>query len=610
MSAFFEELKRRGVVRVAGLYLAGAWLLLQVAGTVLPMLDAPGWIARSLLLLLLVGFVPVLALAWAFEWTPHGLVRETGAARDHVADARSGKRMDRLIMLVLALALGYFAFDKFVLAPHRQAAKVEAAREEGRGEAVIAAFGDRSIAVLPFRDLSEAQDQKYFSEGVAEQVLGLLARIPGLRVISRTSAFSFAGKDMDIPTIARKLNVGHVLEGSVRRAGERVRVSVQLIDGRSDTQLWAEDYDRPAGNIFAIQDEIAAEVVEQLKLELLGAAPKARPTSPEALQLYLQSLASFREHSTEGYQHSVDLARKALAIDPDYVDAWNMLAVAYLGQTSLGLIPQEAGYRLAEEATRKALAIAPDSADAHTQMAEIALYEKGDAAAAARELQHALELEPSNTFALGFAEILAKSLGRRDIVTEVLEYLTSRDPLNSNVHAQMCLAYFQAGRLDEAIASCRTALALKPNRVISRSVISAALLRKGDPQQALAEAKQETFEPFRLFGEVMAYHALGEHAKSDAVLAQTIAKYEKDAAYNIAYVEANRGNIDAAFAWLDKAVEYRDTALPMIAADPQFAPLYKDPRWAAFLRSQGKAPEQLAKIEFKVNLPKDPPPAR
>ncbi len=603
MSGFFEELKRRSVLRIAGLYLAGAWLLLQIAGTVLPMLDAPGWIARTMLLALLIGFLPVLVLTWAFEWTPKGLVREADAPRDPATDVRSGKRLDRWIMVVLALALGYFALDKFVFAPYRHAAQVQAAREQGRGEAVVAAFGDRSIAVLPFRDLSQAQDQKYFSEGVAEQVLGLLARIPGLRVISRTSAFSFAGKELDIPTIARKLNVGHVLEGSVRRAGDRVRVSVQLIEARSDTQLWAEDYDRPMGDIFAIQDEIAAEVVERLKLELLGAPPKARETSPEALRLYLQSLASFRMHSPEGYQQSVDLARQALQIDPAYVDAWNMLAVAYLGQTGLSLIPQEAGYRLAREATQKALEIAPDSADAHTQLAEIELYEKGDQAAAARDLQHALRLEPANTYALGFAEVLAKSLGRQDIAAQVLEHMTARDPLNSNVHSQMCLAYFQTGRLDESIASCRTALALEPKRVISHSVISAALLRKGDLEQALAEARLEPFEPFRMFAETTAYHALGEHAKSDAMLAQTIAKYEKDAAYNIAYVEASRGNVDAAFGWLDKAVEYRDTALPMIASDPQFAPLYADPRWKAFLRRQGKAPEQLAKIEFKVDLP-------
>ncbi len=600
MIGFFEEIRRRSVLRIAGLYLTGVWLLLQIADTVLPMLDAPGWMARTLLLALLIGFVPVLVLAWAFEWTPEGLVRDSDATRDHAANARAGKRLDRWIMVLLALALGYFAVDKFLLSPEREQTRMQAALQQGRSEAIVAAYGDRSIAVLAFRDMSEGRDQGYFSEGIAEQMLNLLTRVQGLRVTSRTSAFSFAGKDMNIPTIARKLNVVYVLDGSVRKAGDQIRISAQLIDGRSDTQLWSQTFDRPIKDIFAIQDEIAATVVEQLKIELLGAPPTVRKTRPEALQLYLQSLAAYRKHTPASYEQSRMLAREALDIDPTYVDAWNMLSVVYSSLAGLGVMSDEQGYPLAIETARKALAIDPDSADAYAELAQVALTADDDQKTAARNLQKALTLEPNNIYALGGASTLAKSLGRLDLSIRIQQQAVERDPLMSNAHSELCLALFQSGRIDDAIAECRKALELEPDRIVTHYTLATAMLAKGDARQALAEADAEPFEPFRMFGRAMAFHSLGEHARSDAELAAMIGKYEKDAAYNIAYVEAWRGNVDQAFAWLDKAVVYRDSGLPLIAADPMFANLKGDPRWLPFLRKQGKSPEQLDAIPFEV----------
>ena len=602
MSSFFAEIKRRNVLRVAGLYLTGVWLLLQVADTVLPMLNAPDWMARTLLLVLLIGFVPMLVLVWAFEWTPEGLVRDMDAPRDRVATVYAGKRLDRWIMVLLALALGYFAVDKFLLSPAREQARMQGARAEGRSEAIVAAFGDHSIAVLAFRDMSQGRDQGYFSEGIAEQVLNLLTRVQGLRVTSRASAFSFAGKDVDIPTIARKLNVVYVLDGSVRKAGDQIRISAQLIDGRSDTQLWSQTFDRPLQDIFAIQDEIAATVVEQLKVELLGAPPTVRKTKPEALRLYLQSLAAYRKHTPASYEQSMTLARQALDIDPTYVDAWNMLSVVYSSLAGLGVMSDEQGYPQAIETARKALAIDPNSADAYAELAQVALTAEDDQQEAARYLQKALTLEPNNIYALGGASILAKSLGRLDLAVRIQQQAIERDPLMSNAFSELCLALFQSGRVDESIVQCRKALELSPGRIVTHYTLATALLAKGDARGALAEADAEPFEPFRMFGRTMAYHALGEHARADAELAATITKYKEDAAYNIAYVEAWRGNVDQAFAWLDKAVEYRDSGLPMIAADPMFANLKTDPRWLPFLRKQGKAPEQLAAIRFHVPL--------
>ena len=602
MSGFLAEIKRRSVIRVAGLYLTGVWLLLQIADTVLPMLEAPGWIARTLLIVLLIGFVPVIVLAWAFEWTPDGLVRDADATRDGATRARTGKRLDRWIMVLLALALGYFAVDKFLLSPAREQARMQEARVEARSEAIVAAFGDQSIAVLAFRDMSEERDQGYFSEGIAEQMLNLLTRVKGLRVTSRASAFSFAGKDVDIPTIARKLNVRYVLDGSVRKAGDHIRISAQLIDGRSDTQLWSQTFDRPLQDIFAIQDEIAATVVEQLKIELLGAVPTVRKTKPEALRLYLQSLEAYRNHTPESYEQSRALAREALDIDPDYVDAWNMLSVVYSSLAGLGVLSDEQGYPQAIETARKALAIDPNSADAYAELAQVALTAEDDQQEAARYLQKALTLEPNNTYALGGASILAKSLGRLDLAVRIQQQAVERDPLMANAFSELCLALFQSGRVDESIVQCRKALELSPDRIVTHYTLATALLAKGDARGALAEADAEPFEPFRMFGRTMAYHSLGDRARSDAELAATIAKYEKDAAYNIAYVEAWRGNVDKAFAWLDKAVEYRDSGLPMIAADPMFANLKDDPRWLPFLRKQGKSPEQLAAIRFDVPI--------
>ena len=603
MSGFFEEIKRRSVIRVAGLYLTGCWLLLQIAGTVLPMLDAPGWVARTLLLVLLIGFVPVLALTWAFEWTPDGLVRDTDLTGDRTANARAGKRLDRWIMVLLALAIGYFAFDKFVLAPQRQVAVVQEARREGHSEAIKQTFGDRSIAVLPFADMSAASDQRYLADGISEELLNLLTQVPQLRVISRTSAFAFRDGKVDIPTIARKLDVGYILEGSIRKAGNRVRITVQLIDGRSDTQLWNDTYDRPLDDIFAIQDEIGASVVAQLKIKLLGnEPPKTARTVPEAYELYLKALAISRRETAESYEEAIRLLKQALVIDPEFVGGWNLLGVIYAAQAGLGLIPSDEGYSLAAEMARRSLALDTRNPHAYVQLAEASFRRDNDVVEAARQMQRALDLHGDNAYVLGAAEDITTSLGHVDDAIAINRHIVSLDPMQPTAYSQLCLAYLRAGRLDEAVASCRTSLQMEPGLFTVHYFVGTALLLKGEARAALAEMQKEPFEAFRLIGEAMAHHSLGQPVQSDAVLARIIAKYDKDAAYNIAYVEAWRGNADSAFAWLDKAVEYKDAGLPMIVTEPMFASVRSDPRWLPFLRKLGKSPEQLGAIRFEVPL--------
>ena len=467
----------------------------------------------------------------------------------------------------------------------------------------LTAIPEKSIAVLPFVDMSAGKDQEYFSDGISEELLNLLAKIPQLQVTARTSSFAFKGKEIGVPEIARTLHVANVLEGSVRKAGNSVRITAQLIKAGTDAHLWSQTYDRKLDDIFAIQDEIAADVVKQLKVTLLSAAPKARTTDPEAYALYLQAVQLGGPFTAEAFQQSDALYRKVLAIDPRYVPAWAGLSRNFGNETSQGLLPNKEGFAQAREAAVKALAIDPDYAPAHARLGWIAMYGDNDLAGAALHLERALAIDPADLRVLTTSATLLQSLGRLDEALALEEAAVRRDPVN--VTTLFNLGYHQrmAGRLDAAIASFRTVLSLSPSNGGAHCQLGVALLLKGDAKGALAEIEQETSEIYKMIGLPMAYHALGRKADSDAALAALIAKYEKDAPYNIAGVYAYRGEADQAFKWLDKAVEYGDGGLGEIVTDNLFDKIHADPRWLAFLRKIGKAPEQLAKIEFKVTLP-------
>jgi adenylate cyclase len=600
--SFIAELRRRNVLRVGAAYLAVAWLLIQVAQTLLPAFGVGGAALRIVIVVLAIGLVPLLVFAWAFELTPEGLKRESEVDRSQSITPQTGKKLDRLIMVILALALGYFAVDKFVLAPPREQAATEAARAEGRTESVVKSYGEKSIAVLPFIDMSAKKDQEYFSDGISEELLNLLAKIPELRVISRSSAFSYKGKDVKLAQVAQELNVAHILEGSVRKAGNKVRITAQLIDARSDTHLWSETYDRPLDDIFAVQDEIAAMVVAQLKVKL-GGTPKAKSTDPGAYALYLQGRQANRQNTAEGYGQSIALYKQALAIDPSYDAAWVGLSGTYATQAAKGLRPIDEGYRLAREAANRALAIDPDCTLAYVALSRIANDHDNDLAAAARHLERALALEPSNPDVIRGAANLANDLGRPEEAVSLDEYAVARDPLTPAGHGALAFDYGRIGRLDEAIASYRTALTLSPGRIGTQYNISELLLRKGEPAAALEAVLNEADESWRRVGLPMAYHSLGRQSDSDSALADLIAHDANEWAYNIAYVFAWRGEADRAFQWLDKAVAYRDPGLVEIISEPLFASIQHDPRWLPFLRRIGRAPEQLAAIRFDVKLP-------
>ena len=375
--------------------------------------------------------------------------------------------------------------------------------------------------MLPFVNMSPDTNQEFFADGISEELLNLLAKIPQLRVISRSSAFSFKGKDLDITEIARQLRVNYVLEGSVRKAGNQVRISAQLIDARSDSQLWSETYDRPLDNIFEVQDEIAASVVTQLKLKLFGATPTTRVIDPRAYALYLQGRFLMRQGTQEGFEQSIALFRQALEIEPNDPAAWDGLARDYTNEVNSGTRPIDEGYRLAREAVERALAIDPDFAPAHSRMGVIAMSYDGDLAAAARHFERALEMGPTNTDIIGNAAVLAHNLGRVEESIALGEYVVARDPVNPTALANLGFSYQNARRLDDAIASYRTALSLSPDYDGANYAIGVALLLKGDAAGALA-AMQKEGGGWRDIGLPMAWHAMGDQTRSDASLASLI----------------------------------------------------------------------------------------
>ncbi|HET7064508.1 MAG TPA: tetratricopeptide repeat protein [Rudaea sp.] len=595
--SFVAELSRRNVLRAGALYAGAIWALAQGIAQLGPSFGMPDWGTRWFVIAGVIGFPFWLAFAWYYEFTPEGLKRESEIDPADSITAHTGKKLDRWIIAIMAVAIVLLLTNTFVW-------------HKGAGLSVDAdnvPSAEHSIAVLPFVNMSSDKEQEYFSDGISEELLNLLAKIPQLQVTARTSSFAFKGKETGIPEIARTLHVAHVLEGSVRKSGNAVRITAQLIRAGSDTHLWSQTYDRKLDDIFAIQDEIAADVVKQLKvtfkLTLLGTAPTVRTTDPEAYALYLQAVQLGRRNTAEAFQQSDALYRKVLATDSRYAPAWVGLAANLVHEVSQGLISVQVGFERAREAAMKAVTVDPDFAPAHARLGFIAMFGDNDLAGAAQHLQRALALDPTDPDVLRNCAALVGALGRLDEALALDEAVVRRDPVNVSALSNLGLHQRMAGRFDAAIRSVRTVLNLSPDGGGAHYDIANSLLLKGDAQGALAEIAHETSEMWKMVGLPMAYHALGRKADSDAAQAALIAKYEKEAPYNIACVYAYRGDADQSFEWLDKAVRYDDPGLGELVTENLFGNIHADPRWVAFLRKLGKAPDQLAKIEFEVTLP-------
>jgi len=449
--SLYSELQRRNVFRVGIAYLAAAWLVTEVAGTVFPMFgfsDTPG---RIIVTLLIIGFPLFLIFSWVFEITPEGLMLEKDIRRGTSVDRGSGKRLDRIIIVLLVVAVGYFAVDKFVLEPVRVADIVQETAQQVRSRALVESYGEKSIAVLPFVNLSTDPAQEYFSDGVSEELLNLLAQIPELRVISRSSAFAFKGKDTPIPEIARQLNVANMLEGSVRKAGNRVRITAQLIDARSDTHLWSETFERELGDIFEVQDEIALAISNALKLKLVQAGsqaslPKAVETAnTTAYDLYLQARELVRLRGVGNLHRAVNLLYRALLLDDGFAPAHAQLGIAG------ALLALQEGFDLEEIKPHldRAEELEPGLADTYVARALLAGL-ANDIESQVAFAQHALALNPNQSDAMNTLYISLKDLGRYEEADEAIQQMLSRDPLSIVGRFNYAEWLGERGRIKEA----------------------------------------------------------------------------------------------------------------------------------------------------------------
>jgi TolB-like protein len=606
--SFIAELKRRNVLRVGAAYVVTAWLVIQVVETILPAFGFGDAAVRLVTSLFAIGFIPVLIFAWIFELTPEGIRKEREIELGQSIAPQTATKLDRTIMVLLTLALGYFAFDKFVMAPQREdvksknlATQVEKALRAGRTEAMVSSYGDKSIAVLPFVNMSDDASNEYFSEGISEELLNLLAKIPDLRVVSRSSSFSYKGKEAKLAQIAEELNVAHILEGSVRKVGNQVRISAQLIDAQSDTQLWSEAYSRTLDDVFAIQDEIAATVAEQMRVTLLDDAPQVEQTDPEAHALYLQARFLGNQGSIDDIAEAADLLREALVIDPDYAGAWRALAVVYINEDRGDLRPPEEAYRLARDAAQKALDIDPDFAKAYDTLGWIAMEYDDDLVQAARYYQRALELAPADGTIIGNATALLIALGRVSEAIELGKYTLIRDPVSPISHSNLGITYRYAARMDEAVEAFQATLRLSPGRLGAHFNLGLALLLRGEAEAALAQFSRERVESLRAQGTVLAHHDLGHQAEYEASLDELIKGWGDEDPSAVASVYAYAGDADAAFQWLEKSSAEQPAGLAVL--DPLLNSLHQDSRWLSFLESIGKSPAQLGAIEFEITLP-------
>ncbi len=572
-----REARRRRVFRVTAIYIVGAWVALQVADLAFPGLG----IEESAILYVWIGAILGLPIALFFGWRYDiigGQIVRT-AVSDVDADLSIG-RTDYVILAVLSVVVVVTAVGLI--------SQISDTRVPETTQFAVTDIDPKSIAVLPFLNMSNDPEQEYFSDGISEDILNLLAKVPGLPVTSRSSAFSFKGQNLDVPTMAAKLNVAHVLEGSVRKSGNQLRIVAQLIEVETDTHLWSETYDRELKNVFAIQDEIAAAVVDALKITLLGKEPRSTETNPEAYALYLRGIHFFNRATTVGHKQAETLLKQSLEIDPGFAPAWTSLGNVYrFGANTFGVRPYDEGNELARDAIQKALAIDPQYGPAYTALARVKMDYDWDFTAADQHLQQARALNPGDFPTLMAAADLNGTLGRVDEAVDLYRQAVALDPVSWWGLAYLGGIYYAAHRLDEAAESLRLAVSLNPGGYTVQYVLGLVLLAQGDAPAALVEIEQETGDGFRLTGVAIVQHALGDAKASDAALEELIENWEVPWPYQVAEVYAFRGEIDHAFNWLERAYDDRDPGLTDLHIDPLLANLRDDPRWIPFLDKMG-----------------------
>ena len=596
--SFIAELQRRRVFRVLVGYGVVSFAVLQIVEPIQHALGLSDAVLKIVVVLLALGFPVALVLAWAFDVNAGGIERTapTGAPRaTMLALAGAG-------LLIAAPGVAWVFFGRGAAPADPRATPAADAELKARLDAVAPGSDIRSppsIAVLPLVNMSSDKEQEYFSDGLSEELLNLLAKVPGLQVAARTSAFSFKGKNIKIGEIGRELGVATVLEGSVRKSGDQVRITTQLINTADGFHLWSETYDRKLTEVFAVQDEIARAVVAALKLKLLPAQAEARAVNPEAYNQFLLGLHFLREGSTEGRRRALEVLEKTVALDPGFARGWAALARARFenGDQNAAQYPPARFFPLALEAAEKAIALAPSEAAGWEQRALIRMLVGNDWAGARRDLELANALAPGDAQVLIVYSMLQSTLGQLPQAIAMLRKATAADPLRGGPWSELAIFQLGTGEFAEAEANAARSVQLSPDcsRCLRTLGFARLLQHKLDEAKAAFESVKDdgaSGTVYRQMGAALVAQERGDGAQASRLLAEMIGKaFAAGASYQIAEVFAWRGETGRAFEWLDRAWKQRDAGLRYLKIDPLLRKVRGDPRYAALLRKQKLPPD-------------------
>ena len=568
-SGFFEEVKRRKVYRVALAYIIAAAGIIQLASAVFPAWDLPNWALRLAVVSLLIGFPLALVLGWVFDLTAQGI------------RATPGTHRRRYVIMLVAAGVIISAAAGFILLPRVSTYKI-----------------DKSIAVLPFLDLSETRDQEYFCDGMSEEIIDALAKVEGLRVVARASSFSFKGKTEAVSEIGKKLNVENVLDGSLRRDGNRVRITAELINAPSGYRIWSDTYERELQGVFALQDEITRSIVDALKIKLAVSLPAHEQRNTEAYELYLQGLYFSNKSTEEDLRRALSFFQRAVEKDPTFSRAWTGIAKVWYFLADVYVKPLEA-YPLSREAAMKAIALDEKDAEAHCYLSEAKRVLDWDLAGADAELTRALQLDPNSPPAHLFSGLHPLFRGKLKDGLQLILKAEQLDPVSPIISYIATAAYLANDQIDEAINEGQRTLQLDPNYFYLDSVLAAAYREKGNFPEAIAlytKAEEGTHLPSS--GLAITYTRMGREMEARNILAQLVQAREKQyvSAPLIAAVSTALGDKEEAFGWLEVAYEEHSGVLQWIAFLPEFRALHSDPRFPHLLQRISASQDTILKI--------------
>ncbi|MFN2621212.1 MAG: tetratricopeptide repeat protein [Chthoniobacterales bacterium] len=591
MKDFFAELKRRNVYKVAVAYAVVSWLLIQGASIFLPAFDAPPWVMKAVLIFLVLGFPIALVFSWAFELTPEGIKLESEIEPNKSITRRTGRKIVGITVGLAVIAAGLFVFQMVGIPQRRDWAVRSNAEEDGRRSA--ASLPAKSIAVLPFDNLSRDPDNAYFCEGVQDEILTRLAKVADLKVISRTSTQHFKSAPEDLPEIAKKLGVMHILEGSVQKANDQVRVNVQLINALTDAHLWADTYDRKLTDIFGVESEIAKNIAETLQAKLTGSEKssiaKAPTANPEAYEAYLKGRFFWNKRTGADLRKAIEYFNQAIAKDPNYALAYAGLADSYLLLPNYGGTSSKEALPPARVAAQKALELDDSLAEAHASLGLLATIEL-DLDRAANELARAVQLKPNYATAHHWHSLSLMTLARFDPAIAEGKRAIELDPLSLIINADDSWLYFCARRYDEAEGQARKTLEMDPHFFLAHYYLGVALQLKGHLAGAIAEF-QKAFDinndPYSLAALGQAYARTGQKEEAVKILARLNeeAKSRYAAPYAMALINLGLGEKERAIDELERAYAEGETNyLFVIKVDPLLDELRGNPRFEALVQ--------------------------